>query len=121
MLFLALPLVVQLLPPIYAPGPPSIHLAPALAHLERALPRAHLLRHTQQVVMRHPDLRDRAVRWWSRQSAEGELAMEDETVKRTAEKLGLGFAEGSGEAGKLRVHARRVVESFKGLCATPPN
>ncbi|KIM69488.1 hypothetical protein SCLCIDRAFT_1207920 [Scleroderma citrinum Foug A] len=123
-LFLALPLVLQVLPPIYAPGPPSVYLAPALAHLERALPRAHLLRHTQQVIMRHPELRDRAVRWWSRQAAEGEIAMGDETVQRTAEKLGLGFTEQKSldrEDGKLRMHARKVVESLKGLFTAPPN
>ncbi|KAL4073681.1 hypothetical protein J3A83DRAFT_4091696 [Scleroderma citrinum] len=124
LLFLTLPLAVQVLSPIYAPGPTSIYLAPALTHLERALPRAHLLRHTQQVIMRHPELRDRAVRWWSQQAAEGEMAMRDETVQRTADKLGMGFMERTspdGEDGKLRVQARKVVESLKGLFTTPPN
>lgn len=74
--------------------------------------------------MRHPELRDRAVRWWSRQAAEGEIAMGDETVQRTAEKLGLGFTEQKSldrEDGKLRMHARKVVESLKGLFTAPPN
>jgi hypothetical protein len=35
-------------------------LAPALAHLERSLPRAHLLKYTRAAVMRRPELRARS-------------------------------------------------------------
>ncbi|KAG6331828.1 hypothetical protein ID866_7258 [Astraeus odoratus] len=119
-LFLVLPLLTQWLPPVYAPALLSTYLAPALAHLERAIPRAHLVRYTQQTVMREPELRDRVLRWWSRQAAEGEAALHDENVQRTADKLGLGFAkadgpDGGGEEGKLRLQARRVVETLRGL------
>ncbi|KAI6165927.1 hypothetical protein EDD17DRAFT_108712 [Pisolithus thermaeus] len=122
-LFLVLPLLVQMLPPVYAPNP-STHFAPALAHLERVLPRAHLLRYSQEAVMRHPQLRELAVHWWSQQAVEGAAAMADESVQRTADKLGFGYIKrGSpeGSDGKLRVHARKIIESLKGLFTTPPN
>lgn len=122
-LFLVLPLLIQMLPPVYAPNP-STHFAPALAHLERVLPRAHLLRYTQEAVMRHPQLRELAVHWWSQQAVEGAAAMADESVQRTADKLGFGYIKREspeGGNGKLRVHARKIIESLKGLLTTPPN
>ncbi|KAI6037615.1 hypothetical protein EDC04DRAFT_2571064 [Pisolithus marmoratus] len=123
-LLLALPLLVQMLPPVYASDPPSTYFAPALAHLERALSRAHLLRYTQEAVMRHPELRDLAVHWWSQQAMESAAAMADETVHRTADKLGFGYTKQEsreGGDGKLRVHARKIVESLKGLLMAPPH
>lgn len=123
-LFLALPLLVLVLPPVHGVDPPSTYFAPALAHLERALPRAHLLRYTQEAVLHHPRLRNLALRWWSQQAVEGAAAMADETVQRTADKLGFGYTRQEspeGGDGKLRVHAKKVVESLKGLLTTPPN
>ncbi|KAI6003009.1 hypothetical protein EDD15DRAFT_2157448 [Pisolithus albus] len=124
MLFLVLPLLVQVLPPVYAANPSSTYFTPALAHLERALLRAHLARYTQEAVMRHPQLRELAVHWWSQQAVEGAAAMADESVQRTADKLGFGYMiqeSSEGGDGKLRIHARKIVESLKGVLATPLN
>ncbi|KAI6021692.1 hypothetical protein BKA83DRAFT_4494259 [Pisolithus microcarpus] len=104
--------------------PSSTYFTPALAHLERALLRAHLLRYTQEAVMRHPRLRELAVHWWSQQAVEGAAAMADESVQRTADKLGFGYTiQESPERGdgKLRVHARKIIESLKGVLASPLN
>jgi hypothetical protein len=119
-LFLVLPVVVQFLPVSQQPGPPSTSLAPALAHLERSLPRAHLLRYTRAAVMRQPKLRERALRSWAREKSEGDTGREAESVQKAAEKMGLGYADtDGGEEGKMRMGARRVVESLKGLYVTP--
>ncbi|KAG1720563.1 hypothetical protein EDB19DRAFT_1739600, partial [Suillus lakei] len=55
-------------------------LAPALIHLERSLPRAHLLKYTRAAVMRQPELRERAVRWWAREKRTGDTGRGDEGV-----------------------------------------
>lgn len=94
-------------------------LAPALAHLERSIPRAHLLKYTRAAVMRNPELRERAVRWWARKKREGDAGRADEAVQRAALKMGLGFADAGGEEGKLRMSARLAIESLKGLFVTP--
>ncbi|KAG1741545.1 uncharacterized protein EDB91DRAFT_1237175 [Suillus paluster] len=93
-LFLLLPLLTQFLPVSQQPGPPSTSLAPALAHLERSLPRAHLLNSTRAAIMRQPELRERAVRWWAQEKMEGDAGREDEGVRKAAEKMGLGYADG---------------------------
>ncbi|KAG2104429.1 uncharacterized protein F5147DRAFT_775688 [Suillus discolor] len=119
-LFLLLPILTQFLPEVQHPGPPSMSLAPALAHLERSIPRAHLLKYTRAAVMRNPELRERAVRWWARKKREGDAGRADEAVQRAALKMGLGFADaGGGEEGKLRMSARLAIESLKGLFVTP--
>ncbi|KAG1730890.1 hypothetical protein EDB19DRAFT_1366513 [Suillus lakei] len=118
-LFLILPLLTQFLPPSEQPGPPSMSLAPALAHLERSLPRAHLLKYTRAAVMRQPELRERAVRWWAREKRAGDAGRGDEGVKRAALKMGLGYADAEGEEGKLRMSARMAIESLKALFITP--
>jgi len=120
-LFLVLPVLTQFLPVLKQPGSPSTSLAPALAHLERSLPRAHLLKHTRTAVMRQPGLREQAVRWWAREKREGDTGREDEGVQKTVDKMGLGYSEsgGGGEEGELRMSARMVVESLKGLYVTP--
>jgi hypothetical protein len=95
-------------------------LAPALAHLERSIPRAHLLKHTRAAVMRNPELRERAVRWWARKKREGDAGREDEAVQKAALKMGLGFADAEGsEEGKLRMSARVAIESLKRMFVTP--
>jgi len=70
--------------------------------------------------MRQPELRERAVRWWSREKKEGDASREASSVQKAAEKMGLGYADAEGgEEGKLRMSARRAVESLKGLYVTP--
>ncbi|KAG1760208.1 hypothetical protein EDD22DRAFT_96234 [Suillus occidentalis] len=119
-LFLLLPIITQFLPEVQHPGPPSMSLAPALAHLERSIPRAHLLKYTRAAVMRNPELRERAVRWWARKKREGDAGREDEAVQKAALKMGLGFADAEGvEEGKLRMSARVAIESLKRMFVTP--
>ncbi|KIJ15087.1 hypothetical protein PAXINDRAFT_77929 [Paxillus involutus ATCC 200175] len=126
-LLLFLPIIAQALPAIYAAGPASISLAPALGRLERALPRAHLLKYTRQAILRRPDTRERALRFWAKDAAEGEAARSDVTVQMTAFKLGLGFREpaeaekDNTREGFLRVNVRTALQSLQVLFTTPPN
>ncbi|KAG2367207.1 hypothetical protein BDR07DRAFT_1260986, partial [Suillus spraguei] len=108
-LFLLLPILTQFLPEVQRPGPPSMSLAPALAHLERSIPRAHLLKYTRATIMRNPELRERAVRWWTRKKREGDAGRKDEAVQRAALKMGLGYAGTEGEEGKLRMSVRVAI------------
>ncbi|KIK92225.1 hypothetical protein PAXRUDRAFT_586777 [Paxillus rubicundulus Ve08.2h10] len=126
-LLVFLPIITQVLPAIYAAGPASVSLAPALGRLERALPRAHLLKYTRQAILRRPDTRERAVRFWAKDAAEGEAARSDATVQMTAFKLGLGF-RGPAEAerdntreGFLRANARMALQPLQVLFTTPPS
>ncbi|KAF9236065.1 hypothetical protein BU15DRAFT_50641 [Melanogaster broomeanus] len=120
-LFLVLPIITQALPVIRPPAPASMSIAPALGRLERALPRAHLLKYTRQAIMRHPETRERAMRFWVTDAAEGEAARNDPTVQMTASKLGFGFTRPTGaeetnvQEGILRVNARLAVQSLKAL------
>ncbi|KAG1731674.1 hypothetical protein EDB19DRAFT_1912393 [Suillus lakei] len=82
--------VFMFLPASEQPGPPSMSLAPALAHLERSLPRAHLLKYTRAAVMRQPELRERTVRWWMKEKRAGDAGRGGEGVRRAALKTGLG-------------------------------
>lgn len=59
--------------------------------------------------MRNPQLRDRSGEWWEQERREGQWGREDETVKRLADKLGLGY-DGDG---KLKSTAKIAVESLK--------
>jgi hypothetical protein len=70
--------------------------------------------------MRQPELRERVLRSWAREKSEGDTGREAESVQKAAEKMGLGYADtDGGEEGKMRMGARRVVESLKGLYVTP--
>lgn len=60
--------------------------------------------------MRNPQLRDKSGKWWEQERREGEWGREDETVRRLADKLGLGY---DGDDGKLRSTAKIAVESLK--------
>ena len=60
--------------------------------------------------MRNSQLRDRSGKWWEQERKEGEWGREDETVKRLADKLGLGY---DNTDGKLRRTAKVAVESLK--------
>ncbi|KAF9226249.1 hypothetical protein BS17DRAFT_697858 [Gyrodon lividus] len=124
---LVLPIITRALPAIYQPGPASMALAPALGRLERTLPRAHLLKYTRQAVMRRPEIRERAMRFWVKDAAEGEAARSDPTVQMTASKLGFGFTrpaeveENNVREGFLRVSARMAVQSLRPLFMPPPS
>lgn len=70
--------------------------------------------------MRQPELRERMERRWAQEKREGDAGREAETVQKAAEKMGLAYADTEdSEVGKMRISARRVVESLKGLCVTP--
>ncbi|KIJ63038.1 hypothetical protein HYDPIDRAFT_93251 [Hydnomerulius pinastri MD-312] len=122
-LFLVLPVLTQTLPAIYAPGPPSMALAPALAILERTIARAHLLKYTRQAIMRRPETRELAGQYWAKEAAEGEAGRGDPAVQKTAEKLGFGFTknEETGTEGKLGESVKMAVESLRPLFAPPPS
>ncbi|KAG8214853.1 hypothetical protein J3R82DRAFT_10018 [Butyriboletus roseoflavus] len=126
-LFLMLPVFIQILPVIYPPPPASVALAPALGHLERILPRAHLLKCFRQAVLRHPYTREQAVKFWANDAAEGATARSDPNVQMTASKLGLGFATPAGSGDKigqesvLRANARLAIQSLKPLFMPPPS
>ncbi|KAG1887659.1 hypothetical protein F4604DRAFT_1899956 [Suillus subluteus] len=47
-LFFLLPILTQFLPEVQNTGPPSMSLAPALVHLERSIPCAHLLKYERK-------------------------------------------------------------------------
>ncbi|KAH7924370.1 hypothetical protein BV22DRAFT_1105519 [Leucogyrophana mollusca] len=121
--FLLIPLLIHLQPALARPGPPSAGLLPVLAHLERSLPRAHLIKYARGAIMRRAELRAPAVRWWAREAREGEAGRADEDVQRTAERVGLGFDDATGAGasaeGKLRTSARMAVEALKGVMAHP--
>ncbi|KAG1849666.1 hypothetical protein DFJ58DRAFT_794723 [Suillus subalutaceus] len=86
------------------PGPPSMSLAPALAHLERSIPCAHLLKYTRAAVMRNPELRETRSKM---------LGREDEAVQRAVLGMRLRIADAEvGEEGKLRMSARMAIEVF---------
>lgn len=127
MLFLVLPVFIQILPVIPPPPPASVALAHALGRLERTLPRAHLLKYFRQAVLRHPYTRERAVEFWANDAAEGATARSNPNVQMTASKLGLGFATPAGSRDKhgqgsvLRVNARMAIQSLKSLFMPPPN
>ncbi|KAF8553671.1 hypothetical protein OG21DRAFT_1413910 [Imleria badia] len=126
-LFVVLPVVIQILPAIYPPPPASAALAPVLGRLERTLPRAQLLRYFRQAVLRHPYTRERAVEFWTNDAADGAAARGNPNVQTTASKLGFGFASpaGSGDMdgqeSVLRVNARMAVQSLKPLFMPPAN
>lgn len=127
MLFLVLPVFIQLLPAIYPPPPASAALAPVLGRLERTLPRAQLFRYFRQAVLRHPYTRERAVEFWTKDAADGAAARSNPNVQTTASKLGFGFASPAGSGDKdrqesvLRVNARMAVQSLKPLFMPPTN
>ena len=83
--------------------------------LEHASTRLAALRYTRGAVMREPRLRAAAGAWWAREREEGQWAREDEGVRRVAERLGKGFADGEedGASGKLRTFAQGAVARFK--------
>jgi len=116
MLFLVLPLIIYRLPTITIPIPilsnilsPPValsaeekqqHFAATLRTLEHLLPTLHLNKYTRATIMRTPELRDRAIKWWDEEEKEGRWMLEDEEFKKTAKMVGLGFGQGSSGTGE---------------------
>ncbi|KXN91813.1 hypothetical protein AN958_11963 [Leucoagaricus sp. SymC.cos] len=115
-LFLILPLIIYKLPSIPIPIPilsnilsPPVTLAPeqkqqhhtaTLRTLEHLLPALHLVKYTKSSIMRTPEYRERAMKWWDQEEKEGKWMMEDENLKKTAKIAGLGFSQGPSGAGE---------------------
>ncbi|KAJ6532774.1 hypothetical protein DFH09DRAFT_993732 [Mycena vulgaris] len=115
LLFLVLLPVVHMLPPSASAAALVNPTLTAMRAAEQTTVRLQLLRLTRGAVMRVPDLRARAVAWWTDEAREGAWVREDDAVRELARKLGTGFDEGSdGEApGPLRTSARNSVAAFK--------
>jgi len=120
-LFLFLPLILHFLPPSppFANSPLSA-IPSVVLKLDNTIRKIHLLKYTRGAVMRTPELRERAGKWWEEDKREGEWVRSDEGVNNMAEKLGLGFWEdkdGTEEEGrkdgKLRSNAKMAVEMLK--------
>jgi len=132
MLFLVLPLIIYQLPTIPIPIPilsnilsPPVtlsaeekqqHFAATLRTLEHLLPTLHLDQFTRATIMRTPELRDRAVKWWDEEEKEGRWMLEDEEFRKTAKMVGVGFGHGSNGTGEddepLRQNASMALRSL---------
>jgi len=132
MLFLVLPLIVYQLPTISIPIPilsnilsPPVtvsaeekhqHFATALRTLEHLLSTLHLDQFTRATIMRTPELRDRAIKWWDEEEREGRWMLEDEEFSKTAKMVGLGFGQGPSGTGEddepLRRNASTALRSL---------
>ncbi|KAJ7732201.1 hypothetical protein B0H14DRAFT_2409325, partial [Mycena olivaceomarginata] len=116
LLFLILPVVVHMLPPSASAAALVNPTATAMRTAEQTALRLQLLRLARGAVMRAPDLRARAVAWWTAEAREGEWVREDEGVRELARKLNSGFDEGGSDgegAGPLRATARQSVAALK--------
>lgn len=69
--------------------------------------------------MREPSLRASAMQWWDKQKLEGQWMREDETVRKTAEKMNSGFVEGLGQA-KLLPKVKATTDALLGVAFAPP-
>ncbi|KAJ7746444.1 hypothetical protein DFH07DRAFT_1062986 [Mycena maculata] len=115
LLFLFLPPIVHMLPPAASAAALANPTFTALRTAEQTALRLQLLRLARGAVMRAPDLRTRAVAWWTAEAREGAWVREDAAVRELAHKLGTGFDEGAdGEVmGPLRTNARNSVAALK--------
>ncbi|KAJ7484369.1 hypothetical protein FB451DRAFT_969572, partial [Mycena latifolia] len=93
--FLLLPPVVHILPPSASAAALVNPTLTAMRTAEQTAVRIQLLRLVRGAVMRVPDLRARAVAWWTDEAREGAWVREDDAVRDLARKLGTGFDEGS--------------------------
>ncbi|KAG9315476.1 hypothetical protein JVU11DRAFT_3089 [Chiua virens] len=127
LLFVLLPMSIQMMPVIYPPPPVSVTLLSVLERLDRTLPRAKLLKYFHQAVLRYTPTRERAVEFWTNVADEGAIARGNPNVQMTAAKLGFGFATPAsseskgGQESVLRENARMAVRSLKPLFMPPPN
>ncbi|KAJ7512420.1 hypothetical protein B0H11DRAFT_481128 [Mycena galericulata] len=92
-LFLVLPPLVHMLPPSISAAALVNPTITAMRTAEQTALRLQLLRLARGAVMRVPDLRARAVAWWSTEAREGAWVREDDAVRELARKLGTGFDE----------------------------
>ncbi|KAJ6572118.1 hypothetical protein B0H19DRAFT_936254 [Mycena capillaripes] len=116
LLFLILPALVHMLPASASAAALVNPTMGAMRTAEQTALRLQLLRLMRGAVMRVPDLRARAVAWWSDEAREGEWVREDEGVRELARKLNSGFDEGGSDgegAGPLRTTARNTVTALK--------
>ncbi|KAJ7089191.1 hypothetical protein B0H15DRAFT_839823 [Mycena belliarum] len=115
-LFLVLPPLVHILPQSASAAALINPTLTAIRAAEQTALRIQLLRLMRGAVMRVPDLRARAVAWWSEEARQGTWAREDAAVRELARNLGNGFDEGSDEkaAGPLWTTAHNSVAALKG-------
>ncbi|KAJ7150932.1 hypothetical protein C8R43DRAFT_1127845 [Mycena crocata] len=117
LLFLVLPSVVHILPPSASAQALANPTLTAVRTAEQTAIRLQLLRVTRGAVMRVPELRERAVAWWTAEAQEGAWVREDDGVRELARKLNSGFDDGSGSdgegAGPLRMNARTTAAALK--------
>ncbi|KAH6917696.1 hypothetical protein BKA70DRAFT_1091351 [Coprinopsis sp. MPI-PUGE-AT-0042] len=66
------------------------NLQPVLDHL---VPSIQLLKYTRASIMRLPSMRERASDWWVNEKLEGDAGVGDESVKKVARGVGLGYDE----------------------------
>ncbi|EKM76498.1 hypothetical protein AGABI1DRAFT_78621 [Agaricus bisporus var. burnettii JB137-S8] len=111
LLFLLLPLIIYKLPTVQVPIPilsnilsPPVSLTPeqkqdhyttTLRTLEHLIPALHLAKYTKASIMRTPELRETAIKWWDEEEKEGKWMLGDEDLKKTAKMSGLGYGHGS--------------------------
>ncbi|KAH9000949.1 hypothetical protein EDB86DRAFT_2904183 [Lactarius hatsudake] len=135
-LFIALPLILHLLPATPAP-PPLRHTLQHAAHTaDVLLARAHLLRLGTASTQRVPELRARAAAFWEHERGVGEAVRQDVGVRAAAERARLGLATTAGDdvgtapkqagedgaqgEGALHQMARGAIEALKEVGLRPP-
>ncbi|KAH9038504.1 hypothetical protein EDB85DRAFT_1932667 [Lactarius pseudohatsudake] len=135
-LFIALPLILHLLPATPAP-PPLRHTLQHAAHTaDVLLARVHLLRLGMASTQRVPELRARAAAFWEHERGVGEAVRQDVGVRAAAERARLGLATSAGDEegtapkqagedgaqgeGTLHQAARGAVEALKEVGLRPP-
>ncbi|KAF8636356.1 hypothetical protein AX16_011007 [Volvariella volvacea WC 439] len=72
---------------------PAQSLQRTFDNLQSTMTRLHLIKYTHAAVMRTPELRRTAERWWDREKKEGDAIRRDAEVRRVARGVGLGFDE----------------------------
>lgn len=117
-LFLVLPIIVHSLPPS-APLDPIAAVLTTRNNLEMTLRRLAYLKFLRGAVLRNASLRTTASQWWDEQREGGQAVREDRDIQATAEKLGSGFNESTGEA-KFLPRMREAAAQLKAIAFSPP-
>jgi hypothetical protein len=93
------------------------HYTTILRTLEHLIPTLHLAKYTKASIMRTPELRESASKWWDEEEKEGKWMSEDEDLKKTAKMSGLGYGRGPSGTGEddepLRKSAGIAVQSLQ--------
>ncbi|KAH9026318.1 hypothetical protein EDB83DRAFT_2425861 [Lactarius deliciosus] len=135
-LFIALPVILHLLPATPAP-PPLRHTLQHAAHTaDVLLARVHLLRLGTASTQRVPELRARAAAFWEHERGVGEAVRQDVGVRAAAERARLGLAttaggdegtapkqageDGTQGEGALHQMAHGAIEALKEVGLRPP-